>query len=67
MPSPEYYRRQAVSSLNLARTATNPETKRHLVELANDYMTRAETAAHEQLDAFIAKSHVGVTCLTRPD
>jgi len=67
MPSPDYYRRQAMSSFNLARTATNPEIKRHLIQLAGDYMTRADKAAHEQLDAFIAKSHVGVTCLTRPE
>lgn len=67
MPSPDYYRRQAMSSLNRARTATNPEIQRHLIQLASDYMTRADKAAHDQLDAFIAKSHVGVTCLTRPD
>jgi hypothetical protein len=67
MPNPDYYRRQAMASLNLARTATNPEIKRHLIQLASDYMTRADKAAHEQLDAFIAKSCVGVTCLRRSD
>lgn len=42
MPSPDYYRRQAASTLDLARMTTNPEIKRHLIELANDYKTRAD-------------------------
>jgi hypothetical protein len=67
MPNLDYYRRQAASHLNLARSATDPEIKLHLIQLANDYRTRAHKAAHEQLDASIANSHVGVTCLTRPD
>jgi hypothetical protein len=67
MPSPDYYRRQATSTLNLARTATNAGIKRHFTQLASDYVARAEQAALDQLDAFIAKSHVGVTCLTRRD
>lgn len=67
MPSPDYYHRQAISSLNLARRTTNPETKQQFIHLASDYMTRADKVALEQLDTFIAQSNPGVTCLTRSD
>jgi predicted RNase H-like nuclease (RuvC/YqgF family) len=65
MANPDYYRRQAMSSLTLAQLATNPETKRQLIELADEYLSRADSAAEQQLDAFIAKSNVGVSVLTR--
>jgi len=65
MPTPEYYCRQAESSFNLAQMTRNPETKRHLLELVNNYRMKAENARAHQLDAFIAKSNVGVTCLSR--
>lgn len=55
MSSPEYYRRQAIASFNLARTAGNPETKRRLIELAQSYMMRSEAAAQKQLSAFVSK------------
>jgi hypothetical protein len=54
MPTTDYYRRQALSSLNLARVAINPEIKRQLIELAYQLMARA--AAEDQLNPFTAKS-----------
>jgi hypothetical protein len=65
MSSPDYYRRQAMSSLALAHSASNPETKCQFMELASEYLTRAESTAHAQLDEFIAKRHVGVFVLRR--
>jgi hypothetical protein len=55
MLSPDYLRRQALSALNLAQSATNSETKRHLIELANEYMMRADSAAQVQLAACVGR------------
>ena len=43
MDHADYYRRLALATFELANACCNPESKRHLVELAEDYQLRAES------------------------
>jgi hypothetical protein len=54
-----YYRRQAVSTLALAESVTNADTKLKFTELALEYLRRADAITHERLAAYLANKHLG--------
>jgi hypothetical protein len=57
MSSAIYYRRQAVSTLALAESATNADSKLKFTELALEYLRRADDITHERLAAYLANKN----------
>ena len=57
MSSAIYFRRQAVSTLALAESAINANTKQKFTELALEYLRKADAITHERLAAYLANKN----------